>query len=87
MKDILLYGLFEGCLAAWLLTLAWKWGVIEDLQTAPNKLLNKLGSCWYCLSWWTSVVVTALVVLVTMDWQLALSVFVSTMICKYLIDR
>ena len=45
--------------AAWLLLLLSKWGVIEWLQIHGSNFVHKLASCYFCLSWWCCVVVTA----------------------------
>lgn len=88
MTDIILYGIFTGCFAAWFLTLAAKRGWLNTWQSdARNDLLWQLLSCKYCLSWWTSLVASAVCAVVVGNGWLLLSAFVGTMVSKHLIDR
>lgn len=55
-------------LAAFILSLLNKWGVIEYLQIhAPNNFLNELFSCFFCMSWWTCVFLTLFVLIMYGD--------------------
>lgn len=81
MIAILTIGLLNGCIAAWLLTLARKWGVIEKLQVnARNEFMEKLFSCYFCMSWWTSVLLCIIASIAACNGWLLFGVFVSTMV-------
>ena len=42
-------------IAAFVLTLLRKWGVIEWVQIHGNDFFSKMFNCDFCLSWWTCV--------------------------------
>lgn len=48
--------------AAFILTLLYKWEVVEYIQVRGCRLLSKMAHCNFCLSWWTCVVVVATLV-------------------------
>lgn len=87
MNSILIFGLISGCLSAWLLTLAYKWGIVEYIQSSEKlpKLINKLASCDFCMSWWVSVAICLVAAVAAGEWLLVVSVFVSTMISRHLL--
>lgn len=70
----------------WLLTLGYKWGVIEWCQAhAPCDLVWKLFDCQYCLSWWSGLLLSGIAALIGGCWWLLLCAFVSTKITQKLI--
>lgn len=72
--------------AAWCLTLGYKWNVIEWVQVhAPCDLIHKMFSCQFCLSWWTCVGLSLVAVIVTCCWWYMLVPFVSTKFAQCLI--
>lgn len=74
-------------LAAFLLCLLIKWGVVEWLQVHGNDFFAKMSSCHFCLSWWAAVAVAAVAFAVTGDWSLLLCPFFSTVITRNMIMR
>lgn len=71
----------------WLLTLGYKWRVIEWLQShAPNDLIWQLFNCQYCLSWWSGLFLSGLAALIGGCWWWLLCAFVSTKITQKLIE-
>jgi hypothetical protein len=71
----------------WLLTLGYKWGVIEWLQShAPNDLIWQLFNCQYCLSWWSGLLLSGVAALIGGCWWWLLCAFVSTKITQKLIE-
>ena len=88
MREIVFTGIFVGFVAAWFLTLADKRDWLHNWQaSAPNDLIGQLLSCKYCLSWWTSVVLSVVCAIAMGDGWLLLSAFIGTMTSKHLIDR
>lgn len=87
MTEILIFGLISGCLAAWLLTLATKWKIVEYLQASEKVplLINEMAGCPFCMSWWVSVAICLAAAVATGDWLLLAAVFVSTMTSRYLL--
>ena len=71
----------------WLLTLGYKWRVIEWLQShAPNDLIWQLFNCQYCLSWWSGLLLSGLAALIGGCWWWLLCAFISTKITQKLIE-
>lgn len=71
--------------AAFLLALAVKWGVMEWLQVhAPNDFFGKMFNCKFCCSWWVSVIISLPLSIVTGMWVLVLVPICSTLIAREL---
>lgn len=79
--EFLCWVVVVGLLAAWILSLAGKWGWREWLQVhAPCDFLYRLFMCDFCCSWWLSVVISlTLLVVVGRRFMLAVP-FCSTLI-------
>lgn len=61
MTDLICYTVFSAFCGGFFLLLLDKWRIIERLQLhAPNKLLAELSSCWFCMSWWMSLIWTVI---------------------------
>lgn len=72
-------------LAAFVILLIDKIGLRDIIiQNAP-RLISKLFECDFCLSFWTSVVLTAVIVASTGCWSMAVTPIVSTPITRVLI--
>ena len=57
--------------AAFLLSLAVKWGWLEWLQVhAPNDFFSKLFNCKFCCSFWMSVAISLTLCVATGQWVL-----------------
>lgn len=70
-------------LAAWLLTLADKWGLREWLQVhAPTDFLYKLFICNFCCSWWVCVAISVFLSVVIGHWEILAVSPISTMITR-----
>lgn len=77
--NIVLWGVVLGCIAGWLLKLADKWDVLEWLTlNSPNDFVYRLVSCEFCRTWWTSVVLSVLLLSVACEWWVLLVPFVAT---------
>lgn len=69
--------------AAFFLSLAVKWGWLEWAQIhAPNEFLEKLLNCKFCCSWWTGVIISLTLCVMTGHWYL-----IAVPICSTLITR
>ena len=68
--------------AAFLLDLAYKWGIIEWVQVHGNKFFSKMFNCNFCLSWWTGVALSVVLALALWDAHCLLIPFVSTSITR-----
>ena len=72
-------------IAAFVLTLLRKWGVIEWVQIHGNDFFSKMFNCDFCLSFWAGVALAILLAFITGNPALLLVPFCSTMITRYLL--
>ena len=82
---ILIYAIFVACTSAFLLLLAYKWGIVEWLQVHGGAIVSKMANCDFCLSWWVNVVLSVILFAVTLDVTVLAIPFVSTMLTRKLI--
>lgn len=83
ITDFLCWCIVVGLLAAWMLTIADKWGWREWLQVhAPNDFFYKLFMCNFCCSWWLGVVISLTLLAVTGQWALLAVPTISTTITR-----
>lgn len=71
--------------SAFVLTLAYKWGVIEWMQVHGDKIISQMANCDFCLSFWSNVIVYMVVMLVVDDVTIGLAPLFSTMITRKLL--
>lgn len=71
--------------SAFVLTLAYKWGVIEWMQVHGDKIISQMANCDFCLSFWSNVIVCMMVMLVVDDVTIGLAPLFSTMITRKLL--
>lgn len=71
--------------SAFVLTLAYKWGVIEWMQVHGDKIISQMANCDFCLSFWSNVIVCMVVMLVVDDVTIGLAPVFSTMITRKLL--
>lgn len=71
--------------SAFVLTLAYKWGVIEWMQVHGDKIISQMANCDFCLSFWSNVIVCMVVMLVVDDVTVGLAPLFSTMITRKLL--
>ena len=81
MIEVLCAGLIVGCISQWLLVIATKWGIVDWLQIhAINDTMYKLASCYFCMSWWLSLILCGLYALYAHDVAYLLSAVVATIV-------
>lgn len=69
MINFLIFVVLTSLLAAFLLSLASKWGWIEWLQVhAPTDFFNKLFSCKFCCSFHMGMIISIILCVVTSQW-------------------
>ena len=61
MNDFLCTVVLVALAAAFVIGLLTKWGVVEWMQVHGDKVLSKLFSCDFCLSFWTCTLLTVFV--------------------------
>ena len=71
--------------SAFVLTLAYKWGIIEWMQVHGDKIISQMANCDFCLSFWSNVIVCMVVMLVVDDMTVGLAPLFSTMITRKLL--
>lgn len=84
MKDFILYVLSVSLFTSFILSLLQKWGVIEWVQVHGNKLFSEMFRCNFCLSFWVSLIISVVIVLLTGNVVLLFIPFFSTPITKNL---
>lgn len=72
-------------LAAFVLILAKKWGLVERIQIHGNEFFSKMAHCDFCISWWVNVLITIFVFAVTLDYEVIVIPFLSTIITRKLL--
>lgn len=85
MRELLVNGVVIGIVAAFFITLAKKWGIVEQMQMRGSELVSEMAHCDFCLSWWMSCVLTLLYVLATGDVDMVYMPFVGTMVSRFLL--
>lgn len=85
MKEFVCIIIVVALIAAFVLTLLRKWGVIEWVQVHGNEFFAKMFNCDFCLSWWACVLICFVALLITGNpvyWGVP---FCSTMITRILL--
>lgn len=77
--------LIVATVAAFLLSLLKKWGVIEYVQVHGNDFFAKMFNCDFCLSFWSGLALSILCVFISGNPALLLVPFCSTMITRRLL--
>lgn len=73
------------CVAAFLLLLAYKLGIVEKMQLLGPDIIAKMAHCDFCMSWWLSVMLAVVFMIIFKDWTFVFVPFVSTPIARRLI--
>lgn len=81
---ILLAAVLVATIAAFVLLLLTKVGVIEWLQVHGGKFISELACCTFCLSWWACLFLSVLMFVVTMDYTMFVVPFVATPITRHI---
>ena len=85
IADFLCWMMFVALLAAFLLSLAVKWRVLEWMQVhAPCDLINEMLNCKFCTSFWMGVVISLILCVVIGNWWLIAIPICSTIITREL---
>lgn len=85
MRELLINGVVVGIIAAFFITLAKKWGIVEQVQMRGNEFFSQMAHCDYCLSWWTCCLLALLYVIATGNVDMIFIPLVGTMISRYLL--
>lgn len=82
---VLLFALITALIATFFLLLAYKLGMIEWLQVHGNEFVSKLANCTFCLSWWTCLAVSMIIIIVSLDLSLLIVPVIATPITRKMI--
>lgn len=85
MVNFIRWVLVVATVAAFLITLLKKWGVIEYVQVHGNDFFVKMANCGFCLSWWIGGVLSIVFAICTGDLSLLLIPFCSTIITRMML--
>ena len=79
------YVMLAACLAAFLLLLGKKWGIVERMQVHGNRFFSAMAHCDFCLSWWLGVLIAVLLALLAAEWRMLLLPFFTTPLARRLL--
>lgn len=83
MLDFLATSVVLAMAASWVITLGYKWELIEAWQKYTHfELVNKMLGCDFCLSWWTNVVLAIAMAAIVGDYTILAAPFVGTIITR-----
>lgn len=77
--------LLSALAAAFVLSLARKWGLVEWLQVHGNGFFSQMAHCSFCLSWWACVALSLAFAAAMGEWLFVLVPFFSTVVTKKLL--
>lgn len=72
MLSYLIFVLLVASATAFILLFLQKTGIIEQVQIHASKLISKLFSCHFCLSFWTALVLALFLAMYFRDYTLLL---------------
>lgn len=88
MEKLLAYSLFVGLISAFIILLTAKVGITEWVQVHGSKLISELFSCQFCLSFWTGVLISCiLLIFITFTGGYLQPLYVFIPICSTPITR
>lgn len=77
--------LIIAAVAAFLLLLADKLGAIEYVQVHGTELLSEMFRCSFCLSWWTNVILFAVMAVIVGNGWYLLAPIIATPVTRKLL--
>ena len=72
-------------LAAFMVLLARKWGIVEWMQVHGWRLVSEMAGCSLCLSWWACVAVSAVFAVCLADVRWMVLPFMATPVTRMMI--
>ena len=88
MIELFFIAMIIACIAAFVVTLLHKWGVVEYMQVHAGdfpEVVNKLFSCDFCLSWWVSVIISIFFAISMSYLLVLLCPFIATPVAKFIL--
>ena len=72
-------------LAAFLLLLAYKTGIVEQLQVKGNNIVSQMAHCDFCMCFWLSMAISIVFLVVTMDFVCLGIPFLATPLARWIV--
>lgn len=85
MNEFILSVIYVALIAAFILILMKKWGLIEHVQVHGNEFFSKMFHCDFCLSFWVSVLLSFFMAAITGDAKLLFIPLLSTPVTRVLL--
>ena len=82
---ITLYAVVVAAVTAFIILLAYEWGIVEYLQTHGDEFVSKMAQCNFCMAWWVSLFLSLFLLGLTCDVFMFLVPFIATPIARRLI--
>jgi hypothetical protein len=82
---IMTVSVIVGCIAAFLLLLLYKLGIVEWLQVHGDPIISKLAQCDYCMSFWLCGIIMLTMAAITDDAGLICVPIIATPIARRLL--
>ena len=74
---------FVSLFSAFLLLLAYKWGIVEWMQVHGNDTISKRAHCDFCMSWWLCLLLTLVVAPFIGEWWLLAVPVIATPLSRH----
>ena len=82
---ITLFAVVVAALTAFIILLAYKWGIVEYLQTHGDEFVSKMAQCNFCMAWWVCLFLSAFLLGLTCNVFMLLVPFIATPLARRLI--
>ena len=82
---ITLFAVVVAAVTALIILLAYKWGIVEYLQTHGNEFVSKMAQCNFCMAWWVSLFLSLFLLGLTGDFSMLLVPLIATPLARRLI--
>lgn len=83
LLEVLALSGFMSMVAAFMLLLAYKVGIVEWLQVHGNEMVSKMAHCDFCMSWWLCVLLTAIVIVFVCEPYVLAVPFIATPLTRH----
>lgn len=85
MITFIITALIISSVSSFIVSLAYKTGVIQWMQCYGSDIISEMARCNFCLSWWTCVIISIPAAIMMREPSILLCPFVSTSLAKNMI--
>lgn len=82
---LILNAVVVASVTAFIILLAYKWGIVEYLQTHGDEFVSKMAQCNFCMVWWVSLFLSLFLLGLTGDFSMLLVPLIATPLARRLI--